>query len=57
MLPSAIDIIIDDIRDAIEYRWGRLLCRALRIHGPGCRGRNDHFTPGMGLIDPARWVR
>lgn len=34
---------------------GRTLCTALRRHNVACRGRRDHFIPGVGIIDRDRW--
>lgn len=32
----------------LAYQYGRVVCRVLRIHTSGCRGRRDH-DPGAGI--------
>jgi len=43
------------IAEWLAWARGRLACRLLRVHGPGCRGRTDHVTPSGLIIDPGRW--
>jgi len=45
------------VTEWLEWAWGRIRCRLLRWHGPGCRGRTDHIRPDGTIIDPGRWSR
>ena len=43
--------------ERVEWLLGRIMCRVLRRHTRGCRGRTDHIRDDGKIIDPGRWTR